>query len=804
MRRAGPSRRTCGVAVRPRKALMAMAMGLFTASACAVHPAPLPAPTEALGLSADVERLVVYEVTVNGESVGSWPLIARQDGWFASEEALRAWRVLVRDDAPRLARHAQRWLALNSLPGYRTQEDPTSQTLALYLNPIVFETTRLSSDAAATPGPSPVEPALFLNLEVNYTRIQARHTGSPQDLSAFSEIGWSSAAGVLTSTVIGRQALGGNGGQSGMPDWVRLETTFTRQGLEGEPTLRVGDSVTRTGLTGRSVYFGGLQWGTDNDAATGVGRGPRSVIGGTAATPGTVELFVNDVLRQTARVPSGPFAIDVPPLLGSDGQVRVVVRDLMGRETVIAQPIFQVTNQLEEGSRDWNVAVGAVRQRLGLRSNDYGERFAAGLLRMSLNKTLTTEWQGHWSEQSKSLGMGISWALPHLGLGFLAGLTASRGRDGTAGGEWLMGAEMRRGPHSARLRITRRDTGHRALGEAFGQAMTSAIAHYALAVGPGTTLGLGMARVQPLNQAPIATYSVSVGKRLAGGASVNVIAARTQGQVSASQLTLAFQMPLPGQTAHTLHLARRNNALDAYVSASGSEDRTSWRVQAGRQDDRDHAEAGLWQVTDTNLWSANLSANAQSQALRLGWQGGLVAMGGRVHATRKVNGSFALVEVPGIEGAQVGPYGDKQTTTASDGFALVTDLTPNVPTPVRLDPESLPLGADVPTLESIAVPRWRSGVRLRFPVRAGRSALVQLRSPNGLPLRAGTEVKVDNALPPFLVGPRGEAFITGLTGLHRLSVQGDGINCHTQLAMPTGSMQEVERIGPLTCLPTSP
>lgn len=147
---------------------------------------------------------------------------------------------------------------------------------------------------------------------------------------------------------------------------------------------------------------------------------------------------------------SGPFAIDVPPLLGSDGQVRVVVRDLMGRETVIAQ------------------------------------------------------------------------------------------------------------------------------------AMTSAIAHYALAVGPGTTLGLGMARAQPLNQAPIATYSVSVGKRLAGGASVNVIAARTQGQVSASQLTLAFQMPLPGQTAHTLHLARRNNALDAYVSASGSEDRTSWRVHGGQ------------------------------------------------------------------------------------------------------------------------------------------------------------------------------------------------------------------------------
>lgn len=799
---AGPSRQTRGMAVRPRTALMAMALGLLAGSVCMAQ--STSTRHEVAGPSADGERLVVYAVTVNGESTGSWPLIAWQGSWFASEEALRAWRVLVRDDAPRLTRHGQRWLALSTLPGCRTQEDKADQSLAVWLDPMAFETTHLGNDASPAPGTSPVEPALFLNLDVNYTRIQARHTGSQPELAAFSEIGWSGAAGVLTSTMIGRQALGGRTAPSGTPDWVRLETTFTRQGEDGGPTLRVGDSVTRTGLTGRSVYFGGVQWGTDPNTAPGVDRGPRAVIGGTASTPGTVELFVNDALRQTARVPSGPFSIDVPPLLGTDGQVRVVVRDLMGRETVIAQPIFQVANQLEEGSRDWNVAVGAVRQRLGLKSNDYGERFAAGLLRLGLNKVLTAEWQGHWSERSQSLGMGISWALPRHGLGFLSGLTLSHGHDGTTGHEWLAGAEMRQGPHSASLRITRRDGAHRALGETSGQAMTTAIAHYALTLGPGTTLGLGIARLQPLNQAPTATYSASVSKRLAGGASFNVIAARTRGQVSASQLTLAFQMPLPGQTAHMLHLARRNHALDAYVSASGTEDQTSWRVQAGRQENRDHAEAGLWRVNDTSVWSANLSANAQSQALRLGWQGGLVAMGGRVQATRKVNGSFALVEVPQLEGAQVGPYGDRQASTDSDGFALVTDLAPYVPTPVRLDPESLPLGADIPTLERIAVPRWRSGVRLRFPVRAGRSALVQLRTPSGLPLRAGAEVKVDDTPQAFLVGPRGETFLTGLTGLHLLSVRGEGVNCQAQLAMPTGSPQEVERIGPLTCLPGSP
>lgn len=52
---------------------------------------------------------------------------------------------------------------------------------------------------------------------------------------------------------------------------------------------------------------------------------------------------------------------------------------------------------------------------------------------------------------------------------------------------------MRRGPHFASLRITRRDGKQGALGEASGQGITSAIAPYALTIDPCTTLGLRMA-----------------------------------------------------------------------------------------------------------------------------------------------------------------------------------------------------------------------------------------------------------------------------------------------------------------------
>lgn len=166
---------------------MAVAMVLLPGSVCMAQ--PTSAQHEVAGHSSEGERMVVNAVTLNGESVGSWLLITRQDTWFASEEALSNWRVLVRDDAPRLTRHGQRWLALNALPGCRTQENTANQSLAVWLDPIAFESTHLGDLAPPAPDTSPVEPALYLNLDVNYTRIQARHTGNAPELTAFSEIG---------------------------------------------------------------------------------------------------------------------------------------------------------------------------------------------------------------------------------------------------------------------------------------------------------------------------------------------------------------------------------------------------------------------------------------------------------------------------------------------------------------------------------------------------------------------------------------------------------------------------------------
>ena len=134
--------------------------------------------------------------------------------------------------------------------------------------------------------------------------------GEPIDLGALVELGASSELGVLTTSHVGRNIMGNAtvfGAASS--NWRRLETTFTRDFPDQNLTLRIGDTATRTGAWGRSSYFGGIQLARNFALTPGFITQPIPTITGQSSAPSTVELYINDALRQTSKVPTGPFAI---------------------------------------------------------------------------------------------------------------------------------------------------------------------------------------------------------------------------------------------------------------------------------------------------------------------------------------------------------------------------------------------------------------------------------------------------------------------------------------------------------------
>ncbi len=695
----------------------------------------------------------------------------------------------------------QTWFPLSAVPGFEARFNFSNQSVELVFAPAAFAATRLARDATARPELSPTVPAAFLNYDLSYTRSADRNAPGTHELGALTELGLSASGGVLTSSFVGRNL---NSNDAALPrTWRRLETTYTRDFLDSSTTLRLGDSSTRAGTWGRPAYFGGLQIGRNFALTPGYISQPIPVISGTSSAPSTVELYINDVLRQTSNVPTGPFTIDNFPLLTGAGQARVVVRDLLGRETVLVQPFFTHTYLLEQGLTDWSGEAGAVRRNLGSDSADYGQRFASGMVRHGVSKSLTLEGRGEWGQDTRGAGFGLSYALPFQALA-QAALAVSQDDAAGRGSEWMLGMEKItfRQSFTARAQGARRDYRQVSMDAAALPYKMQLFGSYSYSTDGFGVLGLGAARIATYDRGALTTYNTNYSMRVGQRGTLIFNATRVSGSSSGNSASVSFLIPLEAQVTASSSLSHKAGQTDGYASISkglSSETGTGWRALAGTRAGQSYSEGGLSYQGNKGLLRADVNAFAAQQTVRLGAQGGVVAMDGHVFATRRVQDSFALVEVAGYANVGVGFQGSTLTRTNDHGVALLPRLLPYQRNSIRLDPSELPISAEIDNIEQIAVPAARSGVKVVFPVRSGRGALIRIVLDDGAAAPAGAEIELVGDHKEFFVARRGEAFVTGLQTTNSLRLKWNGAVCTFEVNLPPGGPDNIARVGPVVC-----
>jgi len=768
-----------------------------------VPPASQPPLPAAAAAAKPPERLIPLEVTVNGMQGGNWVLLERDGVLYAPADAFAEWRLNRRPEAQPVSYRGQTWYALGSVPGFQSRVNLANQSVELQFSPSAFAATRLTAEAAERPPVTAPEPALFLNFDTSLTLSKPRGAQVARELGLLGELGYATRFGVLTSSFVGRNLAGSEPNQP--RGFVRLESTFARDFPERNMTLRVGDSATRTGLWDRGVYFGGVQLVRNFALTPGFITQPIPLITGTSTAPSTVELYVNDALRQTSSVPTGPFVIDNFPLLTGAGQARIVVRDVLGRETVIVQPFFTHASLLEEGLSDWSVEAGAVRRDLGEEDAHYGERFAAGFLRLGLTRELTLETQAQLARGTKSVGIGASFSLPWQMLG-VAGAAVSRDERSGTGRKWVLGVEHDSLRHGFTMHVESTSRGYRQLGmdDASVPNRREMSASYSYNAERFGALGVGLARIETYDRGTLTTYTLNHSLRVGSRSSLTTSLTKVRGASRNSGMTIGATLviPLDKQMTASSNLTHRPGQTDGYVSVAqglASETGLGWRALSGGRQGSAYAEGGLYHQGNNMLLTGDAAVSELQQTLRLGAQGALVFMDGRLFASRRVDNSFALVEVPGYAGVGVGFQGSTLTRTDSRGQAMLPRLVPYQPNSIRLDPTELPINAELDTIEQVVVPPMRSGVKVTFPVRSGRGALLRIVLDDGEPAPAGAELEIVGDKKEFFVARRGEAFVTGLQPRNQLRLKWKGASCTFGVELPPGDKDEIARIGPLAC-----
>ena len=194
---------------------------------------PFPTPPRA-------DRYRPLEVRVNQAPGGTWTLLERDGKLYAPQEAFGDWRLNRPPAHAAITVRGEPWYALDAVAGFEAVVNEAEQSVDLVFSASAFSATRLTRVGVERVQVSPVEPAVFLNYDLNADQTGLRGQPSRQALGALAEVGLATSWGVLASSYSGQNLVTG-GPDPGERTWRRLETTFTRDFVDGGTTLRLGD-----------------------------------------------------------------------------------------------------------------------------------------------------------------------------------------------------------------------------------------------------------------------------------------------------------------------------------------------------------------------------------------------------------------------------------------------------------------------------------------------------------------------------------------------------------------------------------
>jgi outer membrane usher protein len=738
---------------------------------------------------------ILFEIWLNGQNLHETVLVLRRpDGRvLVRGKDLARWRLRL-PVAPVEIYQNESYHLLDALGEYRV--DAESQSLRIDVQPENFLPSVLNVRIPPSETPQMPSPGGFFNYDLSAQ--QSRGIGT---VGAQLEFGVFGGGGVGITRVLARNL-------SANPDFIRLESTWTMDQPDQRASLRLGDSINRGGAWGRPVRFGGIQWGTNFATQPDFISFPIPSLSGQAALPSTAELFVNNVRMYQNDVQPGPFSLRELPVVTGAGEMRLIVRDLLGREQIIVQPYYSAPGLLKRGLSDFSYEFGAVRKHFGMASNDYGELMFAGTHRRGLTNNFTGEIRGELTPNRQNLGLSGAALLPGR-MGVVDAAVALSHNDAGSGGLLGLGFERQAQRFGFGLRTQLISPQFDQLGltpgiHAPAQRTTARIGWNYARFG---SIGIGYLRLdnrsQPDSEVINASYNLNLGRDWFLSLSTFKSLKGTQDYAAGLVLTHV----LGNRTTASLN-ANRINGTDSLLASvqqnlpAGTG--IGYRILGGSQNNSGHFQGTLNLQNDYGTMALEAAHVGGIDAFRASASGGMAVLGGKAFLSRSISDSFAVVRVPGFP--NVGVYHENQPVarTDSSGTAFIPRLRPYQKNRLGIEQMDLPLDTRIDRLEVIAMPYFRSGYYIEFPVRKADGALLRIVKVDGKPIPTGAVVRITGHEEVFPVGLDGRVYVTKLKQNDRIRVTlPDTRVCEFEISYPeTGEL--LPDLGNFLCQETEP
>lgn len=546
-----------------------------------------------------------------------------------------------------------------------------------------------------------------------------------------------------------------------------------------------------------SVPFSGVMLGDDDNMLPSSQRDFIPVVRGIARSQARVEVRQNGYLLYSTVVSPGPFELtDILPS-HSNGDLHVTVLESNGTTQQFTVPYSVPAIALRKGRLRYNLMAGRYRPaNVDVETTPIAQATVAYGLPWNLTAFVGGQWSPHY--QATTAGMGVM-------LGDYGALSSSitqatseyRQQQPVKGQVW----EVR---YNKTLQAS--DTSFSVVNSQYSTADFSNLSdvlqsyrrhdysrrdwhsnslrnqtHVVVGqpLGQFGYLNLNWSR-QSYRDAPAssswgAQYSFNIG---------NLYCSLdwTQNQYRGNQdrlLSLSVSMPLGRErdTYAAYRMTSSDNSKDHEMSLYGHafDNRLSWNV---RQTER----------------YAQFHSGENSGSLGLDWQGSYGDIGGNYYYTPtirqfsanvsggavihrhgltlgpQINGTAALVEVPGVSGVSTSE--DHRLKTDFRGYSIVPNIFPYEEHDILLETTDLPPDAEVTKTDAKVLPTEGAIVRASFSPQIGARALMTITRNNGETIPFGAMASlVNQPANAAIVDEGGKAYLTGLPETGQLLVQ---------------------------------
>jgi outer membrane usher protein len=632
--------------------------------------------------------------------------------------------------------------------------DTARAEVVLVADSSAFQPSTVNANAKLAQAVPPYVPGGFVNYDLSLaqTPLAVSH-------DALLGLGFFAGTALLTNSFALRDAHS-----------VRLMSSVQMDMPQTMKTLRLGDSVNTTGAWGLGVLFAGVQYGTNFAVRPDFIAQSMPGVAGDALLPSTVDVYVNNVLRARQDVQAGPFSVQNLPLVNGQGDMQVVVRDVLGREQVITQPFMASPAVLREGLVQASYEVGLLRRNFGLHSDDYGDTFASLTWRKGLTSQWSSELRAEVQHQTGTVGITNAMVLPQWSSVLETSLAVSGG--GQDGGLFSALYSYTGSKLAVNARATVTSAGFRQLGTDLGNLPARlASVQATLPLGAGTLVANGLVR-QNQADAQLRVLTLGYSQRLSDRvfATLSVLTTDAQAGVTVLAGLTALLDPRHFSNTSVNHTAHADTVYADYAQAADAGEGLGYRLATSQGDGNATQNAGFTSNQAFGSWGAEAAQQNGAVSTRLWATGGAASLGNGVYFSRGIAESFAIVQVG--QTADVPVYLESQLVahTGADGSALVNNLRAYQDNRVSVDPLALPLDSSLGAMQQTVQPRLLGGVAIDFAVHRVLGMTLTVRLSDGTPLPPWTPVQVQGLSHTYVVGRRGEVFVEFPTaGSYRLS-----------------------------------